>query len=88
MISGYFVVSGMSKSPEATVFRGDFIVPGEVVVENGSSQRPKALPRIGPLRPFEVKWILGPNGERGAFAEAMGYETVDHDDFRYPPPRI
>ncbi len=23
-----------------------------------------------------------------AFAESMGYETVEHDDLRYPPPRI
>jgi len=87
MTNEYFVVRGMKKTAEGTVFRGDFIISGEVVVDNGSSQQPKALPRIGPVKPFEVKWILGPNGEGKAFAEAAGYETVAHDDFSYPPPR-
>ena len=87
MTNEYFVVRGMKKTAEGTVFRGDFIISGEVVVDNGSSQQPKALPRIGPVKPFEVKWILGPNGEGKEFAEAAGYETVAHDDFSYPPPR-
>ena len=87
MTDGYFVVRSMNKSAEGTVFLGDFIVPGEVAVDNGSSQRPRPLPRIGPVKPFEVKWILGPNGEGKAFAEAAGYETVAHDDFSYPPRR-
>jgi hypothetical protein len=42
---------------------------------------------------FGVKWILPPRSSgfyaaSKAFAEGMGYETVEHDDFSYPPPRV
>lgn len=88
MSKKYFVVKSVSKSPEGPVFHGDFIIGGEVTAgEGSSSQGRKALPRLDVFKPFELKWILGPNGEGKAFAEAAGYETVAHDDFSYPPRR-
>jgi len=53
---------------------------------------PPPPPNVGPVKWFGVKWILPPRssgfyGASKAFAESMGYETVEHDDFSYPPPR-
>ena len=54
--------------------------------------RPKAQgASIYPVYPFfDVKWILPPRSSghyaaSKAFAEGAGYETVEHDDFSYPP---
>ncbi len=49
-------------------------------------------PQITPIKPFVAKWILPPRtssvyGYEKWFAESMGYETVEHDDFSYPGPR-
>jgi hypothetical protein len=54
---------------------------------------PPPPPSVGPVQWFGVKWILPPRSSgfyaaSKAFAESMGYETVEHDDFSYPPPRI
>jgi hypothetical protein len=53
---------------------------------------PPPPPEAGPVQIFQAKWILPPRtssyyGASKAFAESMGYETVEHDDFSYPPPR-
>jgi len=53
---------------------------------------PPPPPNVGPVKWFGVKWILPPRSSgfyaaSKAFAEGMGYETVEHDDFSYPPPR-
>jgi len=67
---------------------GQFIVNGTVEVDlsDQDDDRPPRI-RIEPLKPHELKWILGPDGQGRAFAESMGYETVEHDDFSYPPHR-
>ena len=54
---------------------------------------PPPPPNVGPVQWYGVKWILPPRSSSfyaasKAFAESMGYETVEHDDFSYPPPRI
>ena len=46
-----------------------------------------SLPPIGPLKPFQVKWVYGPSGSDGT-AEAVGYETSTYDDLTYPGPRL
>lgn len=84
----YFLIQSASSVNGSLRVTGQFIRNASVEVEP-SYQDPGDAPRIRfePLRPFEVKWILGPNGEGKEFAEAAGYETVAHDDFSYPPPR-
>jgi hypothetical protein len=59
-----------------------------------SSPPPPAPPaNLGPVKPFVAKWILPPRTSsfyesEKAFAQSMGYETVEHDDFSYPGPRV
>jgi hypothetical protein len=50
--------------------------------------KPKSKPKIKPLKPRELKWIIGPSGFGKEAAESMGYETVRFDDISYPGPRI
>ena len=38
---------------------------------------------IGPLKPIQVKWVIGPTGHVGSGAD-MEYEFVDYDDLTYP----
>jgi hypothetical protein len=82
----YFVIRDVRKAEGNVRLTGQFIVDGEVVASDGGG-RDGAKARLKPIEPFEVKWILGPNGEGREFAESMGYQTVEHDDFTYPPPR-
>jgi len=72
---------------------GQFIVDGAVDVpnDNSSSSGKKKKPKIKIPELPELKWILPPNPRDGssykaikAFAEGMGYKTVEHDDFSYP----
>lgn len=82
----YFVIRSASSVNGSLRVTGQFIRDATVEVDP-SHEDPGETPRIRfePLRPFEVKWILGPQGQGKAFAEAAGYETVEHDDFTYPP---
>ena len=58
-----------------------------------SKPKPKYYPKLPKIG--ELKWILPPKGSvfgdgsdayrsSKAFAESMGYDTVEHDDFSYP----
>lgn len=85
MSEQYFVVGDVRKSGDDVRVVGQFIVDGEVVASGSSAKSAKA--RIKPIEPFQVKWIVGPGGHGREWAEAMGYETVDYDDFSYPGPR-
>jgi hypothetical protein len=84
MSEQYFVVGDVRKSGDDVRVVGQFIVDGEVVASGGGKG---AMARIGPVEPRQVKWIVGPGGHGREWAEAMGYETVDYDDFSYPGPR-
>jgi hypothetical protein len=45
------------------------------------------LPPIGPIKPMQVKWVIGPTGHVGSGAD-MEYEYADNDDVTYPGPRL
>ena len=77
------------------MIKGQFIVDGEIVISGGqtsawASEQPKAKSKlkIKPLKPRELKWIIGPSGFGKETAESMGCETVRFDDISYPGPRI
>jgi hypothetical protein len=42
-------------------------------------------PPIQPLKPYELKWILGPGQSSADMPYYNGYPTVDYDDPSYPP---
>jgi hypothetical protein len=48
---------------------------------------PAPLPSIQPIKPYELKWILGPGQSAAETPFYNGYPTVDHDDPSYPPRR-
>jgi hypothetical protein len=55
-----------------------------------SSSPPPPPPNVQYIGLFHAKWILPPRGSSmyaasKAFAESAGYETVEFDDFSYPP---
>lgn len=85
----YFVVQNESSENGVLRVSGQLIRNASAEIEPSYQDDDDDVPRIRfePLRPFEVKWILGPNGEGADFAASAGYETVAHDDFTYPPPR-
>ncbi|MCU0903138.1 MAG: hypothetical protein MUE83_04605 [Tabrizicola sp.] len=84
MTQQYFLVKDVRRVGGVQQVRGQFIVDGEVEVPVGQAE---ARVSIKPFKMHEVKWIVGPGGLGADSAEAMGYETVAVDDFRYPPPR-
>lgn len=95
----YFVVQGVNQGDNGQLnLVGHFIVnsrteiPGPAPSRLESDQAEEKEPRFAIQIPrmFEVKWILPPRtssayGAVKAFAEGAGYDTVEHDDFRYPP---
>ena len=94
----YFVTSRIRKTAEGVQkINGQFIVNGSFETggteSSGSSSGGRKRPPIDIRLPdFEVKWILPPKGSSSynavkAFAEGAGYDTVEHDDFSYPPQR-
>ena len=89
MKTAYFHIMDSRVVDDKTVLSGNYILADTVEVpKGGGGTAPSGtLPGIRVPGPFKVKWILGPNGEGKAEAEAMGYETVALDDFSYPPPR-
>ena len=93
----YFVIQDVQKVDDGQMrLNGQFILDGAVTVNSdstsssSSSGDTKKPPYdIKPPKLFEVKWILPPEGSPAygrskAFAESMGYDTVEHDDFSYP----
>jgi hypothetical protein len=96
--ANYFVIQGVNQSDNGTLnLVGHFIINSKTeIVSSASSQLESDQPEdkepkfaIQFPRKFEVKWILPPEGSAfydavKAFAEGAGYETVEHDDFRYP----
>lgn len=91
----YFLVESIQQVGADQVIKGQFIVDGEIVVGGGQTPalaseqpKPKSKPKIKPLKPRELKWIIGPSGYGKEAAESMGYETVRFDDISYPGPRI
>ena len=45
-------------------------------------------PPIAPVKPLQVKWILGPGQTTEEYPTMYGYETVELDDPSYPGPRV
>ena len=45
-------------------------------------------PPIGPVKPLQLKWILGPGQTTAEYPTMYGYETVELDDPTYPGPRL
>ena len=91
----YFLVESIQQVGADQVIKGQFIVDGEIVASGGQTSalaseqpKPKSKPKIKPLKPRELKWIIGPSGFGKETAESMGYETVRFHDISYPGPRI
>jgi len=91
--NGFFVIQNVNQVDNGKLrLVGQFIINGKTeVVISPSSQPEDKEPKvtIEVPRMFEVKWILpdsssGAYGAIKAFAEGMGYETVELDDFSYP----
>lgn len=89
----FFVIRDARQNDNGTLrIDGQLIMNGTVtVVDSPSSQPDDNPPRINLelLTLFEAKWILPPAGTGAygaikAFAESMGYSTVELDDFSYP----
>lgn len=98
--NGFFQVQGAKKLDSGAVrLKGHFIADAVLQVDDddqpsggtsggsGGGKKPKG-PKIE-LPKLEVKWILPPKGSEWygrikGFAEDMGYETVEHEDFSYP----
>ena len=90
---GFFVIRKVENIEGKRSFAGDLIIRGRA---DDPGEPPSGGPgpnfNIPRLELFEVKWILPPRNSphyaaSKAFAEGMGYDTVEHDDFSYPPPR-
>jgi hypothetical protein len=94
--NGFFVIEGARKVEGGAVrLKGHLLADAIVEIDDDSSSgsssggsKPKKPPIYIPPK-FEVKWILPPktSGAYGSvrdFAESMGYETVEHEDFSYP----
>lgn len=97
MKNAYFQIRDAKAVGEKLVLDGNYILPSTLEVKAsgdkpGSGQPPPSLNDIRVPGPFKVKWILPPmdsawhDGIKSA-AEGAGYETVELNDFSYPPPR-
>ena len=92
MTQHYFMTTDVRKTKAGARVVGQIITDGTVnVSDGGGGGGGGSLPPIKPVELFEPKWILPPRssgayGPIKAAAEAMGYDTVEHDDFSYPPP--
>jgi hypothetical protein len=89
----YFVIQNVKKADNGDLrLIGQFIINSKTeIVSSPSSQPEDNEPKVTIEIPrmYAVKWILPPQsslfyGAIKAFAEDMGYETVEHDDFSYP----
>ncbi len=94
--NGFFEIKEVKRDDAGKMrLAGNVLIHAETeVVASPSSQPEDKQPRLNVQLPhmFEVKWILPPRGANSysavkAFAESMGYETVEFDDFSYPPSR-
>jgi len=88
--NGFFVVEGAKKAESGLRLKGHLLA--DVVVDTGGDSTGGSSGSRPPITfppKFEVKWILPPRNSDAyspvkSFAESMGYETVEHDDFSYP----
>jgi hypothetical protein len=93
MTQHYFVTYDLRKSQSGARVVGQIVTDGTLTVsDGGGGGGGGSAPPIKPVDLFEPKWILPPRespayGAIKSTAESMGYETVEHDDFSYPPPR-
>lgn len=83
--SKYFVIKDAKRVDGRMIFSGDMVF--EPTPEH--SEKQAAHPPITIRKPFELKWVLPTRhasfyGASKAFAESMGYETVENDDMTYP----
>ena len=91
--NSFFVIQNVRQGDDGALrLAGQFIINATTEVVSSPSSQPEDKQPIVTIempRMFEVKWILPPQdslsyGAVKAFAESMGYETVEHDDFSYP----
>jgi hypothetical protein len=89
----FFVIQNARQGDDGKLrMAGQFIINGTTEVVSAPSSQPEdkqPMVTIEIPRMFEVKWILPSQdslsyGAVKAFAESMGYETVEHNDFSYP----
>ncbi len=99
MSTTYFAITDAKKLSKGRIrLSGQYILDGGTTVTSSSSTTDDDDDTYPPIDisipgPFEVKWILPDRhsqvyGAVKTFAESMGYETVELDDFSYPPPRV
>lgn len=95
MTQHFFVTKDIRKIDGEARVIGQIITDGTVTVSDGGGSG-GSKPPIKPVGPFEPKWILPPvlspesqkiHDRIKGLAEGMGYETLEHDDFSYPPAR-
>lgn len=84
----FFVIRDACKTKDQLIIEGDFIINGRLEAGPGKTRRSS----IGFPPQLEVKWILPPKDSLiykwvKQQAEDAGYDTVEHDDFSYPPER-
>jgi hypothetical protein len=77
----YFIADAVQAN-KAGPISGSFVL-------SGTKGTPGAKASVGPIKPFKVKWVLPPKTSMfydliKSAAEGAGYETVEHDDKRYP----
>lgn len=95
--NGFFVIEGARKVDKGALQLKGYLLADaltEIDADDGGSSGGSSggggkLPPITFPPKFEVKYILPPRGSEWygrikSAAEAMGYETVEHDDFSYP----
>lgn len=94
--NGFFVIEGARKVDSGALqLKGHLLADVVTEIEPGDDSGGSTGGSSGKLPPiafpprFQVKWILLPEGNPlystvKSFAEQMGYETVEHDDFSYP----
>lgn len=97
MAQHFFVTRDIRKVDGKAQVVGQIITDGTVTVSDGGGSDGGSKPPIKPVDVFQPKWILPPYGVTEdhhrtynnikSAAQAVGYETVEHEDFSYPPPR-
>jgi hypothetical protein len=90
----YFVAREVTRGKNPQIV-GDYILTQGASFDGAPEGQASSTkkPNIKLPKKFEVKWILPPRtspfyGPVKSAAEGAGYETVEHDDFSYPGPRI
>jgi len=84
--NGYFVIKKVSKGEEGLVLHGAWIAESAetTVPDTQDSRPPIKVPKI-PIPKYILPTKDNPFYQRVKdAAEAVGYETVEHEDFSYP----